>query len=50
MDGRYDQKIQKYDVSAVRLHVIKVTGATAVKFGALILDWRGQLAPDLTNL
>ena len=50
MDERYDQKIQKYDVPAVREHVIRVTGATEVKFGALILDWRGQLAPRSNQL
>ena len=38
MDERYDHKIQKYDVSAVREHMIRVTSATEVKFRALILD------------
>ena len=39
MDEMYYQKIQKYDVPAVREHMIRVTGASEVKFGALILAW-----------
>ena len=46
-------KIEKYDVPAVRKHVIRVTGATEVKFAALILYRRWQtilsIAPDPTN-
>ena len=30
--------------------MIRVTGATEVKFGALILDWRGQLVPRSNQL
>ena len=50
MDEMYYQKIQKYDIPAVREHVIRVTGETKVKFGALILDWRGQLASRSNQL
>ena len=44
MDERFDQKTHKYDIPLVREFVINITGASEVKFGALILDWRGQLA------
>ena len=45
MDERFDQKTHKYDIPLVREFVINITGASEVKFVALILDWRGQLAP-----
>ena len=37
------RKYKKYDAPFVSGHVIRVTGATEVEFGALILDWRGRI-------
>ena len=47
---QYAEKVTKYNVADVARYVLVNTGASSVKFGALVVNWRGAVARPTRDL